>query len=642
MVMVGISRKEAPMDLCKNGMEIIYSIDPKLGDGFSVPEGDFCVPLDFFSFEEILEKIHISGEIKKKFTNTESLTILPGGWLSWSAGWELADNEKLPSKVRFLPELIKLTNRPGDESGSDNKEITGHFIMYIRSGTYYLCIASLEGGLLPPISYRINRRERTVTFEAYAPGKKWKAGERLAKIYIFLADGFFPLKDIIKAIFQQNDAFSSINFLRYSGKADGSVKAGTNLPSHANLVGFKKSSVPGGYESWYNHYNTIDEKIILEDLEALGTSNNLIKLWYIERQRPVIFQIDDGWENVVGEWEVNTQRFPRGLEFISQKIEEKGYIPGLWLAPFIATRRCSIFNNRPEWLLKDKNGDLVVAGFNHLWDKQYYCLDISRDDVLEYFTVLMDRVIDDWGFRYIKLDFLYTGFFPGAFTQGGVSYEHYERACRILTSRTKNNRGLPVAYLGCGLPFGPSYKLFPLSRIGADTREMWDWNSAKMIGHVGRPSAYISLMDTIGRSFMDGTIYINDPDVIFLRSKNCRLKTHEKELIALVNFLLGGQIMFSDDPVHLDEADMALTRRVIELYDALSDDEYGAARIDRDVFALESRSGKVWGLINLRNKVYTLNGDRANKFQEGVFLTDHRIQGKNVFKPHTITLVRTH
>jgi alpha-galactosidase len=170
-------------------------------------------------------------------------------------------------------------------------------------------------------------------------------------------------------------------------------------------------------------------------------------------------------------------------------------------------------------------------------------------------------------------------------------------------------------------------------RTGADTREEWDWNAIKLLGHAGRPSAYINLLDTIGRSFMDNTIFCSDPDVVFTRTQNCKLKPQEKELIALVNFLLAGQIMFSDDPARLSLEDLRFTGRIISLYEKLSGDEYGAVRLARDVFRLLSRSGRTSGIINLSAKPYA-----ANEFGDWDFLVDHRTGGG--FAPHTISIAQ--
>jgi alpha-galactosidase len=574
-----------------------------------------------FTLNEIFTLLGV--DIARRFAASETF-LYNGGWQSWSAGWELAEGERLPRSVLVFPELIRLTGREGDTPRGDGT--TGHFIMYIRSGTYYLCIASLEGRGLPPVSYRVNGRHDRVGAEVYCPGKAWVKGETIAELRVFLAEGFFPFKDYLKKIYACD--FSGLDFLAAGGK---------NGP--------KGDMRPGGYESWYNHYNRIDEKIILKDLAALGSNDNLLKLRYLDRGRPLIFQIDDGWEKAVGDWDVHQGRFPRGLKPVVKEIEKAGCIPGIWLAPFVVTKRCRVFSENPERLLRDGRGKPVVAGFNHLWDGQYYCLDISRDDVLSGLKELIDRIIDEWGFRYIKLDFLYTGLFNGNFSRPGAPHEHYKKACDLLCSRTKTTAGLPVAYLGCGLPLGLSFRHFPLSRIGADTRETWDWTLTKLMGHVGRPSAYISLMDTIGRSFMNGTVYINDPDVVFLRSRNCTLTGTEKETIALVNFLLAGQIMFSDDPSFLSKEDLALTRHISELFDTLGNDEYGARRIGRDVFLLLSRSGKYTGLINLGKKIYTLDekkeGDIFFNFSKGRVLTGHVLgnRGSGIsFAPRSVTV----
>ena len=527
-----------------------------------------------------------------------------------------------------MSDLIKCTNREGDTPRPG--WTAGHFIMYFRAGDHYLCVASRDGGLLPPVSYRVAPGKRAgaahpaagasaravILAEIFCPGKVWSPGDAMAELWIFHAEGYFNFKDTIAGMYGQGENFKTLAFLGAAKEGRGKGRAG-NSP-------WGKEDLPGGYESWYNHYNNINEGLILEDLEALGRTGNLIKLRYLDRGKPAVLQIDDGWQRTVGEWEIDEGRFPQGLAPLAAKIEAAGFIPGLWIAPFLVTRRARIFTEKPEWVLREKDGGSrrgggrasgqgrpVSAGFNPLWDGRYFCLDLSRKEVLEYLYGLADRVVNGWGFRYLKLDFLYAGFLSGNFAGGGSPYEHYERACAVLTARKKAASGLPVAYLGCGVPLGPSWRHFPLSRIGADTREEWDWKLAKFLGHVGRPGACVSLRDTIGRSFMDGTVYLNDPDVIFLRSKNCRLTGSEKELIAMVNFLLGGQIVFSDDPGALTGGDLALTKRISALYDRYAGDEYGAVRTGDDVYRLVSRSGKTGGIINLSNRSWRTDGRTA-------------------------------
>jgi len=588
------------------------------------PDKNGVLPLVTWKLTELLDLAEAGKDDRRSF-ETETVMLCAGPWQSWSPGWELSPGERFYPSVRFIPLLRKLSAAPWDigPNGSAPRkaasyppstgEVTGSFIMYLRAGSRYLVVADTTKSRMLPVCFFISKDRQLIRAALYVGAGNSQNENHITELRVFLANGYFNFKDEIKNLYF-DDRFKSFEFL------------GKGQP----VVDFR----PGGYCSWYNHYTNIDEKRILSDLDGLFTTENLIALRYLKKGLPAFFQIDDGWELAVGDWEIDSVKFPRGLKHIAERIEAAGLIPGLWLAPFLLTRRSRLFRERPEWLLSER-GRPVEAGWNPYWEGVFYCLDLSRNDVTEYLRSLMNRIIDDWGFRYIKLDFLYAGFLCGENNRGRTA-EYYERAIALLTERTKNAAGLPLAYLGCGLPLGVSYRNFPLSRIGTDTKESWDWIIAKFIRHEGRPSALLSLRETISRSFMNGTIYINDPDVIFLRSANCALNETEKECIALVNFLFAAQIMCSDNFFALCEADLSLIKRIQNLYERLEGDEYGAVTLEKDVFLLESRSGKVSGLINLKNKPFRLTRDSGH-FNGGTWLVDHRkAMG---FEPHSISVV---
>ena len=583
-------------------------------------------PNGFLACWKLAELLDLAeaGEEDRRSFETETVMLYAGPWQSWSPGWELAPGERFFPKVRLIPLLRKLSAAPWDigPNGSAPRktasclssasEVTGSFIMYLRVGSRYLVVADVSKTGMPPVCFFISKDRQLIRAALYV-GVENNQGNYVTELQVFMAHSYFNFKDEIKNLYY-DDRFKPLDF----------------LCKGQSIVGFR----PGGYCSWYNHYTKIDEKTVLSDLEGLATTDNLISLRYLKKGKPAVFQIDDGWELAVGDWEIDSAKFPRGLKYLAGKIEAAGLIPGLWLAPFLLTRRSRLFRERPEWLLSER-GRPVEAGWNPNWDGVFYCLDLSRDDVMEYLQSLMNRVIDGWGFRYIKLDFLYAGFLGGENNRGKVA-EYYERAVALLTERTKNAADLPLAYLGCGLPLGASYRHFPLSRIGTDTKESWDWPIAKFIRHEGRPSALLSLRETISRSFMNGTVYINDPDVVFLRSANCALNETEKECIALVNFLFAGQIMCSDNFLALCQADISLIKRIQNLYEKLDGDEFGATVLENDVFLLESRSGKISGLINLRSKPFHLP-TRSGFFSGGTWLVDHR--KATSFEPHSISVV---
>ena len=538
-------------------------------------------PYKVWSLPALLDEAGAAEEARSAFARRQ-IMLFHGGWQSWSPGWELFPGEVLPEKVSFFPELYALTAAPW-ELGVDGRRapaaggaswISGSFIMYLRAAEWYLVLAA-EADEMNPVVFITSPDRQTVAAGLYRPEDVFRAGgsddAQKFPVKVFCAKGIFALKDALAALYRQEENFRRLDFL-----------------------GMR----PGGYASWYNHYTRINETIILRDLDGVAARENLVKLWYLDRGKPAVFQIDDGWQKAVGDWEVNARRFPRGMKAVAANIESAGMIPGLWIAPFIVTKKARVYRERPDWLLRDEEGNLVRAGWNPNWDGVYYCLDISREDVLAYLEGVTGAALD-WGFRYLKLDFLYAGFL------GRLSPAAYDRACAVLTTKTADSSGKSAAYLGCGLPLGASYRRFPLSRTGTDTRESWDWKAAKFLGHLGRPSALLNLRDTLGRSFLNGSVYKSDPDVVFLRTKNCKLSENEKELIILVNFMFAGQLMHSDDAASLCEADRALTRRVMARCEKLDGDEYGATLLSRDVYRIESRSGRVNGIVNLSDAPVT-------------------------------------
>ena len=235
-------------------------------------------------------------------------------------------------------------------------------------------------GTLPPVQFIFNRSQNTVSIEICDKGNEWSQGDVTARIEIFTAEGYFECKEKLASIFGSKH-FESINWL------------GKN---------------PAGWESWYNHYANINETLIRNDLRKLSETENIISNGKYSSK---IFQIDDGWERALGDWTTNIARFPENFSLLTHDIETAGYIPGLWIAPFIIDSRSQTATEHPDWLLRNEKGILVPAGYNPLWGKKgtFYCLDLSRDEVISHLDSVMETLINEWGFRYIKLDFLYAG-----------------------------------------------------------------------------------------------------------------------------------------------------------------------------------------------------------------------------------------
>ncbi|HUX38072.1 MAG TPA: glycoside hydrolase family 36 protein [Rectinemataceae bacterium] len=542
--------------------------------------GELLLSLFYLDFEELSRLLDMDEEWSRAFADRSARYIFSNGWQSWSFGGELRGAERIKPAL-LIEALNTYVLRPGPRE--TRGQVLSHFFTRIRAGRRRIVLVSTgpdRDRAGAPLAFRIDRRSLGIGVEAYAGGGSYAAGQVLARVACARLEGFFAERDFYASIFGGEGRFERLAFLG----------GGARL-------------MPGGYESWYNHYTAIDEGVIRSDLEALSSNDNLINSYYIRRGRPTVFQIDDGWEAAIGDWVPHPAKFPAGMAGLARAIESRGLVPGLWLAPFIVERGSRAAAEHGDWLLRDPRGRPLVAGWNDNWSGDFFAWDLSIPEVGDWLESIFKTVVDGWGYRYLKLDFLYAGLLEGKRKKGGAAWEHYERIMTRIVSRQTDAKGRHLAWLGCGAPLESSWRHFPLMRIGADTRESWEHFQARLIRHQGRPSAKVNLLHTIGRSVLDGAVFINDPDVVFCREEGMSYGDREKELIAAAARMFASQIMFSDDAaVFGDPGERAFTKRIIELYDRLEGLEFGATRIGRGLFAIEERGGRLHGWINLGDR----------------------------------------
>lgn len=616
------------------------SIDSLLKSHFNMDDCDFCQKNDF--------------------------AFYGSGWQSWGFGGEIDPGKYQKSYFPVVPQWKHYFTIPGNlpKSLKSKKLLVGSFFIYLRwnmnGKNLYLAICSvgnvrnnesfakassekseMPDNPLPPVNFYIDRKKRQIICTVCSDGKKWREGEKIAELALFSAGNFFELRQ------------QTINLFA----ADRNKRFGSLF--HLNTTPEKSKITIAGWESWYNHYADINQELIKNDLVNLSLTDNLIKLNFIDKKKSCVFQVDDGWEIALGDWEARRTRFPGGMKLLASSIAQKGYVPGLWMAPFIIDWRSEFAQAHRDWILRDKKGKPIAAGLNPLWGDSfgknqpslpwsYFCFDLSREDVLNYLDNLIEVAVNEWGFRYLKLDFLFAGMIHGDFKNGGAAYEWYNRAVKVLTKRTENKNGEKVAYLGCGMPFELSFNCFPLSRIGPDTKEDWDVAWMDKANFPSRTSAFVNMQSTLGHAFWNQGVFINDPDVVFLRYENISLDDKEKTLIALVNYLFASQIMHSDDPVHFDsDKEGAFTKKILNLYKIFEDEDFGVENRDSCSYFIFSKNEKFTGFINLSEMPISIERtEMVSRFKErpenleAIVNYGERTTDGFIFEPHSISIYR--
>ena len=342
--------------------------------------------------------------------------------------------------------------------------------------------------------------------------------------------------DVRGAVLSAGDEFTVCDYI-YSGDFDSGKRL---LEKYFPRKNVKKIF---GYTSWYNYYQDINERTILRDLDALD-------------ERFDLFQIDDGYETFVGDWlDVDSEKFPSGLEGIVRRIHDKGLSAGIWLAPFVAEEKSRLFREKPDWFKKGPDGAPVKCGSN--WSG-FFALDLKSPEVIEYISRCLTHYAD-MGFDFFKLDFLYAANLPDY--DGETRSQAAERAYSFLRDVLKDK-----LILGCGATCINAAGKFDYLRVGPDVSLKFDdvWYMKFM--HRERISTKVTLQNTIFRSFLNGHFFGNDPDVFLLRDDNISLSREQRRALITLNALFGSVMMTSDNLADYDAEKRELLASAIELF----------------------------------------------------------------------------
>lgn len=297
------------------------------------------------------------------------------------------------------------------------------------------------------------------------------------------------------------------------------------------------SDAPVGWCSWYHFYTNLSADDIRSNLKSI-----------IDRQETLpiqLVQIDDGFETQVGDWFTFKPSFPDGVKPLAGEITREGLIPGLWLAPFTAHPGSEIFKGHPDWILRKKDGKPVNAGFG--WGALFTGLDLTVPEALDYACSVVRTASQDWGYPYLKLDFLYCAALDGVYHDPTKTRA---QVMRLGMEAIREAVGPDVTLLGCGAPFGPMLGLVDAMRIGPDVSGDWTphFNSIGVFfkNEPSMPSARNSIRDILTRANLHGHWWINDPDCLLIRP-DTRLSLAEVQSLATAIGLTGGSLLLSDD-----------------------------------------------------------------------------------------------
>ncbi len=319
-----------------------------------------------------------------------------------------------------------------------------------------------------------------------------------------------------------------------------------------NQVRIREDS-PSGWCSWYHFYTNVTAQNIQENLNTLIKSKSSLPLELI--------QIDDGFEAKVGDWFSFKPTFPEGVAPLAEQISQAGFTPGLWLAPFIVHPASRLEQEHPDWLLRNRRGRPVNAGF--VWNTFAHGLDLTVPEALEYACQVVHTAAHEWKFPYLKLDFLYAAALPGVYHDPTLTRA---QVLRRSMQALRQAAGEETFLLGCGAPLGSVLGLVDAMRIGADVSGEWlpAFNQIRFPfkNEPHMPSARNSINNILTRAPLHRRWWINDPDCLLVRPTT-RLTIAEVQSLATAIALTGGSLLLSDDLPALSQERIQLVQALL-------------------------------------------------------------------------------
>lgn len=270
-----------------------------------------------------------------------------------------------------------------------------------------------------------------------------------------------------------------------------------------------RDHVPSGYCTWY-HAGGSNQEQIAELADFCGRELKKFGFEFV--------QIDDGWQLKSRDFTTFNPkgRYSDGMKATAERIVAHGLTAGIWYIPFGWDPKCGALADHGDWFVHRPDGSIYTV----TWAGS--CLDMTHPDARRFLTEVVARISKEWGYKYIKIDGLWTGMateilYPSLTYRpdklgeavlhdpSKTQIEAYRSGLRLVREAT----GDDVFILGCNIAqnartLGASFGLVDGMRIGHDIGASW-----RSIRGCALPTSHLY--------FLHNKVWFNDPDCLMLR-----------------------------------------------------------------------------------------------------------------------------
>ena len=220
-------------------------------------------------------------------------------------------------------------------------------------------------------------------------------------------------------------------------------------------------------------------------------------------------------------------RVRRSLQAVAASESAEGLRPAIWLAPFYVDTTDPVVAAHPDWFVHDTDGSLRT--YDNVGPVSA-ALDVTSPGARA-FVVQSVQQLAAWGFRTLKIDFLFAAAIEGVRQQPITSLESYAQWMQTLRMAVPG-----VHLIGCGAPMLPSVGWVDSMRIGPDIA--YSTSPTPNYTYLSAEARHVAM-----RASTDAWWSL-DPDVVLLRGSG--LTDAEAWTVVVYSALAGGNYLLGD------------------------------------------------------------------------------------------------
>ena len=308
---------------------------------------------------------------------------------------------------------------------------------------------------------------------------------------------------------------------------------------------------PVGWCSWYYYFENVSLAGVIENMDWFNAhrEEGFDRVKYI--------QLDDGYEVALGDWFIPNERFPGGLKRFADEVKARGFTPAVWVGPFMVEENARLLKEHPDWMVKGADGK-PASPLTWRHDHKIYVLDGTHPAVQDHLRNVF-RTLRGYGIDYVKLDFcMIASSIPGARYHDPTATR--AQALRRAFEAIREGFGEDGFILGCTAPFGSLVGIVDAMRSSTDITPYWRGEGHQ---YAEAPTVPNVCRNIINHSYLNGRLWINDPDTLIVRDDSTKLTEDEVRLWAKAVTMTGGSLMLSDRFSTLSEKRLPLVKEVL-------------------------------------------------------------------------------